>query len=147
MYPKPLLLALLLCSLANAQPAMRTSLSQFGITWRFDKEYRTGQFANGDYWAIGPVKIIGILPQSQKIGGRTKHGSMLNPRTLPRLQGYDSGMTRSVAYSASMNVALGVSVLNPLSKDCQTNRRGIRRSKRGWTVLGNRVDLKPPDSP
>ena len=115
MYPKPLLLALLLCSVANAQPAMRTSLSQFGITWRFEKVHRTGQFASGDYWVIGPVKIIGILPQSQKIGGRTKNGSMVNPRTLPRLQGYDSGMTARVAYSASMNVALGVSALNPLA--------------------------------
>ncbi len=25
------------------------SLSQFGITWTFDKEYTCGQFANGDF--------------------------------------------------------------------------------------------------
>ena len=69
------------------EPAM--SVSQFGIKWGFDKVYPTGRFANGDYWVIGPVKIVGISPKSQEVDGRTKHGSMVNPTTEPRIQGYD----------------------------------------------------------
>jgi hypothetical protein len=56
-----------------------TSVKQFGITWTFDANYTTGQFANGDYWVIGPVTIIGITPASTVTEGRTKNGSMLDP--------------------------------------------------------------------
>ena len=40
-----------------------SSLSQHGITWYFDKEYQYGQFANGDYWVLGPVTITKITPE------------------------------------------------------------------------------------
>ncbi len=66
-------------------------LSQFGITWTFDRAYRYGQFANGDYWVVGPVRIIGIDPPSHESNGRMMNGSMINPS--PRYytrQGYDS---------------------------------------------------------
>jgi len=49
--------------------------SGFGITWTFDKEYRFGRFANGDYWVLGPVNIIDIDPGWDG----EKHGSMVNP--------------------------------------------------------------------
>jgi hypothetical protein len=43
-------------------PACVTSVTQYGITWTFDKGYRTGVFANGDYWVLGPVTITAISP-------------------------------------------------------------------------------------
>jgi hypothetical protein len=68
-------------------------IEQWGITWTFDKNistdgsgntYQYGTFVNGDYWVVGPVKIIYINPPS--ITGldtvnptRIKNGSMLNP--------------------------------------------------------------------
>ena len=37
-----------------------TSISQFGITWVCKGTVSTGQYANGDYWVVGPVQIIAI---------------------------------------------------------------------------------------
>jgi hypothetical protein len=68
-------------------------VSQFGITWRFDRDYTVGRFANGDYWVVGPVTIIGIDPPSTEINGRTINGSTVNPSPKTgSVQGYDSAM-------------------------------------------------------
>ncbi len=52
-----------------------TSVTQYGITWTFDADYEIGQYANGDYWVIGPVTISSITPESS--GGR--NGSVVDP--------------------------------------------------------------------
>jgi len=117
------------------------SVSQFGITWTFDKEYQVGQFANGDYWVIGPVNIISINPPSIEINGTTTvdgftpgsgpgakirimNGSMINPSPEKgALQGYDnemyqwhpSGRIYGGHYDSSLNVALNVSKANQLT--------------------------------
>jgi len=90
-------------------------ISQFGITWTFAQPVEFGQFANGDYWVVGPVQITGIDPPSTTVSERTKNGSMINPG-LGMTQGYDSAMYARYgpAYSAAMNVALGVSAGSPL---------------------------------
>ncbi|GAG06733.1 unnamed protein product [marine sediment metagenome] len=101
------------------------SLSQFGITWTFDKElstdgagntYQYGQFANGDYWVVGSVTIVGIDPLSNEVEGRTMHGSMVNPSPEDgQIQGYDSAVaTTGNIYDANYNVALDVDAENPL---------------------------------
>lgn len=36
-----------------------------GISDKWDRVYRYGQFVNGDYWVIGPVNIISINPPSR----------------------------------------------------------------------------------
>jgi hypothetical protein len=41
-----------------------TSVSQFGITWTFSADHQVGQYANGDFWVVGPVTITGISPAS-----------------------------------------------------------------------------------
>ena len=121
-----------------------TSLSQYGITWYFVEEVEYGQFANGDYWVIGPVSISSIVPESVATMGittgyeftpttgqgaweRTMHGSMINPSPQSGgTQGYDSetyawhsspetGRIYSTNYDASLNVALGVSDTNRLT--------------------------------
>lgn len=137
------ILFLLLSSDATEGRTTATSLTQHGITWHFDREYHYGQFANGDYWVVGPVKIIHIDPPSEEITGttaldgfiqgdgpeasvRTMNGSMVNPSPAPSVhstQGYDSdvyvwhpteGNIYSPNYDKNLNVALNVSADNPL---------------------------------
>lgn len=100
------------------------SLRQWGITWRFDKPYEFGRFANGDIWVKGPVKIVSIDPPCQVVTDtvegetvtRTIHGAMLDPSFLhsdtPNKQGYDSSQRN---YDAALNVAQGISVSTPLT--------------------------------
>ena len=109
---KYLLIAVLLVCLARPLwGAVRQSqISQFGITWTFDRSYVVGQFANGDYWVVGPVTITGLSPASVESGDRIINGSMVNPSPrLGRKQGYDSAMygryARPGDYEASLNVA------------------------------------------
>lgn len=40
----------------------RTEVSQYGITWTFDKPVKTGQFITGDWWVQGPVTIVKVTP-------------------------------------------------------------------------------------
>ncbi len=60
----------------NETAGMASSITQYGITWTFDKEYQVGQFVNGDWWVVGPVTIISISPAPAS--GR--NGSMVNPQ-------------------------------------------------------------------
>ncbi len=92
----------------------RLSITRFGITWLIYKDsetYEYGQFANGDYWVVGPVTIVGISPESRDVAGRTMNGSMLNPSPEDgNRQGYDSELN----YDADLNAALNVSKDHPL---------------------------------
>jgi len=61
-----------------------TSVTRHNITWTFDKEYEIGQFVNGDWWVLGPVKITAITNDlSDKsflpTDGTAVSGSMVNP--------------------------------------------------------------------
>ncbi|TKJ38260.1 MAG: hypothetical protein CEE38_05740 [Planctomycetes bacterium B3_Pla] len=95
-----------------AQPLLgaveQGQVSQFGVTWTFDRNYTVGQFANGDYWVVGPVTVIGIHPSSVEISGRTMNGSMVNPSPkLSWFQGYDSGMYRNYGPFFDPNLNVG----------------------------------------
>lgn len=95
-----------------------TQVSQFGITWTFDKDYQVGQFANGDYWVVGPVTITRISPGWDG----TKNGSMVNP-TSNDGQAYDNRLP--VSFNSSKLIQAPV-ILQPNSslissisfKDC-----------------------------
>jgi hypothetical protein len=39
------------------------SVSQSGISWRFDRPARAGQFVNGDWYVVGPVTVRAIDPK------------------------------------------------------------------------------------
>lgn len=41
----------------------RKGISQYGITWEFEKPAQTGQFVTGDWWVVGPVNIVKITPE------------------------------------------------------------------------------------
>jgi len=132
-----------LCFPALAFAEKVSSITEFGITWTFDRLYESGHFANGDSWVVGPVKIISINPPCITVDAKaeghyidapiqgspdkvaetirwTKNGSMLNPSPSSGVkQGYDNtvGRTPSGAkgmYDPSLNVANGVSGANPL---------------------------------
>jgi hypothetical protein len=62
-------------SASAAAAALADSLTQYGITWKFSKPARYGQFVNGDYWVLGPVEITEVSPGWDG----SKNGSMLDP--------------------------------------------------------------------
>lgn len=64
-------------------------IAQGGVTFTFASERPAGQYANGDWWVLGPVTITEITPASTVIdgqrsdgstyAGRAIHGTMVNP--------------------------------------------------------------------
>lgn len=116
----PLLLALLGWaapgSIHSSQAA--DQITQYGITWKFDKDYPSGQFVNGDYWVVGPVKITAITNDLHTSPDFTPEpgddGSMVNPGTDQK-QGYCRYLS---SYKEELNAGLSggkpVSADNPL---------------------------------
>ncbi len=100
--------------------ALASSLTQFGITWTFDQDYLIGQFANGDWWVLGPVTITSIDPPSDvDLTGRVQNGSMIDPSPQNgQTQGYDSATYGQYAipsnFSPALNSALAVAPQSPL---------------------------------
>jgi len=118
-------------STAVLAQTMASSVSQHGITWYFDQEYEVGQYANGDWWVLGPVTITRITPESEEIndpdyGRRWINGTTLNPNGLSH--GYDSSRG---AYNHSLNVA--PSAAGPLALSTGSVVSGIS---------GNRTDTR-----
>ena len=85
--------------------AMQSSVTQYDVTFTFDKAYEVGQFANGDYWVLGPVTITRITPDFNKLF--EIHGWMVNPTSEGR-QGftgngatyYDSSLVPEIPYTS-----------------------------------------------
>ncbi len=100
-----LLLVLVLCKISSGEQ----QISQYGITWTFDKDYVVGRFVNGDYWVLGDpnVTIVSIDPHSVELDGRIVNGSMLNPdSSTTYMAAYDSNLYRkSGNYIPELNVA------------------------------------------
>ena len=72
----------------RADLPLRQSVSQYGITWTFDKEARVGQFVNGDWYVVGAVTVVAIAPKPEN--GR--NGSCLNVTATQGKAGFDSRM-------------------------------------------------------
>ena len=87
---------------------LKESVSQYGITWTFDKPARVGQFINGDWYVIGPTTIKAITPKplygaeipeieldrmdlERLVAQRVRNGFMLNPPAAMKVS-YDSGV-------------------------------------------------------
>jgi hypothetical protein len=89
--------------------ATRESVSQYGMTWTFDKPTRVGQFINGDWYVVAPVTVTAIDPKplhgaeipeieldrldlrKKTVEQRVRNGFMLNPPAAPKVS-YDSGI-------------------------------------------------------
>lgn len=98
-----------------------TSVSQFGITWTFSEDKPVGQYANGDWWVVGPVTITKITPESVTdpnirwtstnpagtFTGWTRNGTMVNPPPsyLRQDQGYDGSCRAFAWWNPALNVA------------------------------------------
>jgi len=122
-------------------------ISQFGITWSFDRDYQVGRFANGDHWVVGPVTIIKIDPPSTKTDGRVMNGLMVNPSpNLGTKQGYDSTMYMYGKYSSDYDPKLNMA--RPNDQDIGPNNPLILKpnsslvSTISITKPGNRPQLK-----
>jgi len=67
--PPPLqrfLLLFFVCLLpaATLRAEQATQVTQYGITWTFDRACQVGRFVTGDYWVVGPVTVTGVSPAS-----------------------------------------------------------------------------------
>ena len=65
---------------------LQSSVTQYGITWTFEKPARVGQFVNGDYYVVGTTVIAAISPEPKS--GR--NGSCINPSVTIDKVGFDS---------------------------------------------------------
>jgi hypothetical protein len=128
--PVALVLAGSLLALAGALSACHAPIavhlqradqvSQYGITWKFDRDYPVGQFVNGDWWVLGPVTVVSVTPgpspapsdEVNDLGTNSwgdtglqdnkerRNGSMV-VMSLGPAQGYD---TRGVTYDPSASI-------------------------------------------
>ncbi len=87
---------------------LRESISQYGITWTFERPARVGQFVNGDWYVVGPATVKTIDPRplygseipkreldrtdkERPEAQRVRNGFMLNPPAEMKVA-YDSGV-------------------------------------------------------
>ncbi len=87
---------------------LKESVSEYGITWTFEKPARVGRFVNGDGYVVGPVMVRAIDPRplygneipgseldpmekERKEGQRVRNGFMINPPARMKVA-YDSGV-------------------------------------------------------
>jgi hypothetical protein len=97
---------------------LANQLSQYGITWFFDKEYPYGQFANGDYWVVGPITITNITPDFDGL----HHGWEVNP-LFEGPQGFDeragnfnASLVPNLPYTAQPNESIVKAISYDLEK-------------------------------
>lgn len=48
---------------AALRAEMLSQITQYGITWTFDKPCQAGRFVTGDYWVVGPVTVVDVSPR------------------------------------------------------------------------------------
>ncbi len=95
---------------------LASEISQWGITWTFDRKYPYGRFANGDYWVQGPLTVTRITPE---FTGK-HHGWNVNPRV--NQNAYDVRLLPYGTFNANLVPALpyraypGQSILKSISR-------------------------------
>jgi len=113
-------LLLLFATTLRGSDSELQEITQYGITWTFDKPYPAGQFVTGDYWVVGPVKIIKVTPAPGPVeakaaeavksiygavamqnDGTMRNGSMVVLKPSGK-QGYDSRLKN---YSPELSIA------------------------------------------
>jgi hypothetical protein len=107
---------------------LKESVSQYGITWTFDKPTRVGQFVNGDYYVVGETTIKAIDPaprfgkdvpeddldkydKRHPVEKRIRNGSMVNPPASGEVA-YDSGLRGAphMEFKPELTVKLPVTI-------------------------------------
>jgi len=113
-----------------------SSITQYGITWTFDKSYSCGQFVLGDWWVVGPVKVTGISPNPIYTSTKVRNGYMVNPAGSvsghafdDRANQYKSSLNPSpLPLNLSVNSSLVSTISNPEVTTCFTAGKAP-----GWT--------------
>ena len=122
--------------------ALQASVTQYGITWTFDKPARVGQFVNGDWYVVGPVTVVAIDPATrlspavppEEADGReqsrkdklVRHGSMLNPPAKPQMA-FDSGIRN---YYAADGLAVFPLTMQPKDALVSTISLGLKEQSK-----------------
>ena len=52
-----------LLALVSAHAETASQVSQYGVTWTFDRPREVGRFVTGDHWVVGPVTIVSVSPK------------------------------------------------------------------------------------
>jgi hypothetical protein len=117
-----------------------TSVSQYGITWWFSADRPVGQFANGDWWVLGPVTITNISPKTGDAGVDFSNGSMINiipgePQGLYR-NGSDNHPENSPRYDATKNISLRLPVTVPPGSSVYSTMNNPDTWKGSYNALG-----------
>ncbi len=101
-------------------------ITQYGVTWTFDRAVRAGQFVTGDWWVVGPVTVTSVEPKpgpadagesietpknrwgdtSLRNDQRMRNGSMIVLEAGGK-HGYDS---RSRTFDPSLSVSFPVTI-------------------------------------
>ncbi len=106
-------LSLVLASTIRAET--QTELSQYGITWKFDKPAEVGRYITGDWWVVGPVNVVEITPAQTE----ERNGSLVNPKA-GKSQGYDKrnpGFSPTGRITLPLNLKPGDSLVSAASLD------------------------------
>jgi hypothetical protein len=97
---------------------VKDSVTQYGITWTFEKPARVGRFVTGDWYVVGPVTVTKISPEplfgnavkdspdwelvdkqavkeAEYEGKWARNGSVLNQRVDTHRGGFDSRLSHS----------------------------------------------------
>ncbi len=120
-----------------------TQVSQYGITWVFDKAYPCGIFANGDYWIVGPAVITQITPDFDG----SKNGWEVNPAASginsTMQQGFDSmtggfnaALVPALPYIAQPNQSIVKSIHAACAPSC-SQTTSVLQTAAVLTVLGS----------
>jgi hypothetical protein len=123
----------------SCEPAvtMLTEVSQYGITWTFDKSYPCGQFVTGDWWVVGPVKVVSVSPAPTGV----RNGSMLNPVNDQaydaRAGKYDGSKAVSFPLALSPKQSLVSSISHPEASEC------TQGSSPGWNTYNGQCQRGP----
>jgi hypothetical protein len=136
-----LTLILLLAFAGSVRAATATSVTVRNVTWNFSASRTVGQYANGDWWVVGPVTITSTVPPSENDGGWVKHGMMVNPAPGFSGQGFDSsmsGLSTAPSYNGANNLDPGIAGSLTLSEG--TLVKSISRSTAA--VAGRRPQLQ-----
>lgn len=112
-----------------ASTESRTRVTQYGITWTFEQARPVGQFVTGDYFVIGPARIVSIDPKP--LVGQDVPAAEIDPREKARIR--DGRFLRNG------------SMLNPPARSEVAFDSGIRNYFRPAHLAQAPLDLKAGD--
>ncbi|HQE44080.1 MAG TPA: PKD domain-containing protein [Phycisphaerae bacterium] len=146
-------------AVATTDATYASSVSQWGITWTFDKSYQVGKFVNGDWWVVGPIvlKSIQVVPvagnPSTPTGGR--NGFTINPPTGVDSNGKSAKAThaydsRAAGYNAALQptlpatIGINSSIVSTISRGAEADSGGAGTEKLKTAAVLTVLGSPPP---